>query len=70
MWVYSFSVLGEYLLPEKFEKMWGTKSTGRLTESLDRAIKSAEPRFKPKNEAAKRILAEAAAVADRKMKEK
>ena len=50
--------------------MWGTKSTGRLTESLDRAIKSVEPKFKPKSEAAKKILAEASAVAERERKEK
>jgi len=62
--------LEEYVLPKKFEEMWGTKSRGRLTESLDRAIKSVEPRFKPKSEAAKKILAEASAVAERKMKEK
>ncbi len=65
-----FLSLGEYILPKKFEKMWGTRSTGRLTEALDRAMKSTETRFEPKNEAVKKILAEASAVAERKMKEK
>lgn len=41
-----------------------------MRETLDMSIKSVEQRFKPQSEAAKQILAEAAAVAERKTKQK
>jgi len=58
-------------LPKKFTKAWGAEETpGQLRGYLDLAIKGIESKLEVKSEDAKKILMEAAAVAEQKKKEK
>jgi len=58
-------------LPKKFAKVWGAEETpGQLRGYLDSAIKGIESKLEVKSEEAKKILMQAAAVAEQKKKEK